>query len=156
MMYELVNTGYIDVESLPSVPFTPYSNDVLLKYVRLDPVRGEVVAFLKSPPGMVLPRHHHSGTVIVYTITGKWKYKEHDWIAVPGSVVYETASTEHTPQGLPDTGELLVLNIIVGELIFLDDQNRVMAIESWKTAMECYLAHCRKHRIEPRDLTAFN
>ena len=33
---------------------------------------------------------------MVYTIEGKWKYKEHDWIAGPGSVVYETAASTHT------------------------------------------------------------
>ncbi|MEC9363609.1 MAG: 2,4'-dihydroxyacetophenone dioxygenase family protein [Pseudomonadota bacterium] len=156
MLYETVNTGCIDVESLPWVPFTPYSPDVLLKYIKLDPVRGEMVVLLKAPGDMQMPRHHHSGTVIVYTITGKWKYAEHDWVATPGSVVYETASTEHTPVALAEGGEVLALNIIVGELIYLDADNKVIAIENWKTAMERYLAHCKAHGITPQDLTAFN
>lgn len=156
MMYEKINTGCIDVESLPWVPFTPYSPEVLLKYIKLDPVRGEMVILLKAPGDMQMPRHHHSGTVIVYTITGKWKYLEHDWTATPGSVVYETASSEHTPVAIADGGEVLALNIIVGELVYLDDQNNVIAIENWKTAMERYLAFCKANDIMPQDLTAFN
>ncbi|PPE75315.1 cupin [Solimonas fluminis] len=156
MMYETVNTGLIDVESLPWVPFTPYSPDVLLKYIKLDPVRGEMVVLLKAPGGMQMPRHHHTGTVIVYTLSGQWKYREHDWVATPGSVVYETASTEHTPVAMPEGGEVLALNIIVGELVYLDQEDRVIAIENWKTSMQRYLAYCQANGIEPQDLTAFS
>src|SRR5215471_12794446 len=43
MLYQQVDTAVIDGESLPWVPFTPYSDDVLLKYFKLDPVRGEFI-----------------------------------------------------------------------------------------------------------------
>jgi 2,4'-dihydroxyacetophenone dioxygenase len=155
MNFEQINTGCIDVESLPWVPFTPYSPDVHLKYIKLNPVTGEMIILLKAPGDMEMPRHHHSGTVIAYTITGKWKYKEHDWVATPGSVVYETASTQHTPQALPDGGEVLVLNVVVGDLVYLDDNNSVLAIENWKTGMDRYLAYCKEHGIEAKDITSF-
>lgn len=155
MNFEKINTGVVDVESLPWIPFTPYSPDVHLKYIKLDPVRGEMIILLKAPGNMQMPRHHHTGTVIAYTITGKWKYLEHDWVATPGSVVFETASTEHTPVALPEGGEVQVLNIVVGELIYLDDKNNVMAIENWKTSMDRYLAYCKQHGITPKDITAF-
>ena len=54
-----------------------------------------MIVMMKAPHDILLPRHHHSGTVIVYTLEGKWKYKEHDWVAGPGSIVYETASSTH-------------------------------------------------------------
>src|SRR3546814_6808662 len=110
----------------------------------------------RSPGDMQMPRHHHSGTVIVYTITGKWKYVEHDWIAGPGSVVFETAASEHTPQALAEGGEVLALNIIVGDLVYLDADNKVIAIENWKTGMQRYLDHCKTHGITPQDLTSFS
>ena len=62
------------------------SANVLLKYFKLDPIRGEWIVMMKAPIDMQLPRHHHTGTVIVHTLEGKWKYKEHDWVAGPGSV----------------------------------------------------------------------
>ena len=155
MFYESVQTCVIDDESLPWVPFTPYADNVLLKYLKLDPIRGEMIVLLKAPAGMQLPKHHHSGTVIVYTLEGRWKYHEHDWIAGPGSIVYETAASSHTPQAIDGSGHVVVLNIVVGDLIFMDEKDNVLAIENWKTSMQRYLAHCKKTGVTPRDLTAF-
>ncbi|MBK6613191.1 2,4'-dihydroxyacetophenone dioxygenase family protein [Ottowia sp.] len=159
MLYQNVETSVIDGESLPWVPFAPYADNVLLKYFKLDPIRGEWIVLMKSPINMQLPKHHHTGTVIVYTIEGSWKYKEHDWIATPGSIVYETAASTHTPEvvstGSSD-GYVVSLVVVNGDLLFLDDKENIVAIENWKTSMERYLAYCKQHGIEPKDLTAFN
>jgi quercetin dioxygenase-like cupin family protein len=154
MLYEQIQTSVIDDESVPWIPFTPYADDVFLKYFKLDPVRGETIALLKAPAGKQLPRHHHSGTVIAYTLEGRWKYKEHDWIAGPGSVVFETAASSHTPQTVSEEGHVVVLNIVAGDLIFLGENDQVLAIENWKTALQRYLTYCESAGIEPRDLTA--
>ena len=156
MLYEHVDTGVIHDEDLPWTPFAPYNHDVMVKLIKADPVRGETVTFLKSPANIVLPKHHHSGTVIVYTIKGAWKYQEHDWVATPGSVVYETAASTHTAVGLPDHGdEIITLNITVGDLLYLDEKGAVCAIENWKTAVQRYLAFCTEHGIEAKDVTSF-
>ncbi|CAM2164507.1 2,4'-dihydroxyacetophenone dioxygenase [Paraburkholderia sacchari] len=159
MLYQQVDTAVIDGDSLPWVPFTPYADNVLLKYFRLDPVRGEWIVQMKAPIDMQLPRHHHTGTVIVYTTEGKWKYKEHDWVAGPGSVVYETAASTHTPEVVSTegtSGYVQTLVIVTGDLVFLDGNDKVVAIENWKTALQRYLAYCEKHEIPARDLTAFH
>jgi quercetin dioxygenase-like cupin family protein len=155
MFHERVQTAVIDDEALPWIPFAPHSNDVFLKYFKLDPVRGEMIVLMKVPAGLELPRHHHSGTVIVYTIEGRWKYKEHDWIAGPGSVVYETAASSHTPEAVSKDGQVLVFTIVVGDLILLDKEGQVLAIENWKTGLQRYLGFCGHAGITPRDLTAF-
>jgi hypothetical protein len=108
---------------------------------------------------MQLPKHHHTGTVMVYTIEGKWKYKEHDWIAGPGSVVYETAASTHTPEvvstGSGD-GYVVTLVQVTGDLLFLDGNDNIVALENWKSGLQRYLAYCEQHGIKPKDLTAFN
>ena len=38
-MHKNVVTSHVDAESLPWVPFAPYSDEVLLKYHKVDPVR---------------------------------------------------------------------------------------------------------------------
>jgi hypothetical protein len=158
MLYHEVDTAVIDGESLPWVPFTPYADNVLLKYFKLDPIRGEVIVLMKAPMDMQLPKHHHSGTVVVYTIEGKWKYKEHDWVAGPGSVVYETAASTHTPEVVSTEGAqgyVLTLVMVTGDLVFVDQNDKVLAIENWKTAMQRYLAYCEKQGIVPKDISAF-
>jgi quercetin dioxygenase-like cupin family protein len=157
MNLESIDPDCICDESLPWLPFTPYSDEVKIKYFKLDPVRGEIVSVLKVPPGVQLPKHHHTGSVIVYTVQGRWKYLEHAWTAEPGSVVYETASSDHTPVALDNgTQDVITFNITHGELIFLDENDRPLAVENWKTSMQRYLDYCRQHGLVARDLTSFD
>ena len=156
MLFEQISTTVIDDESLPWVPFTPHADGVFVKYFKLDPIRGEMILLMKMKAGAELPRHRHSGSLVVYTIKGRWKCKEQDWIAGPGSVVFETAATSHTPKSLPSAGEVLALHIVAGDQVFLDDEGQVVATENWRTAMERYLAYCEAALVTPRDLTAFS
>ncbi len=151
---ETVGTALIDVDALPWVPFLPYSDEIFIKLIKADPVRGEWTTLLKVPPRFELPMHRHAGTVQVYTVAGQWAYKEHDWIAKPGSFVFETAASEHTPMSFDD--EVITLNIVQGDWLVLGEADEVLAIESWRTAMDRYVAHCRSIGIVPLDLTSFS
>lgn len=156
MCFRNVDTALIDHEALPWVPFEPYTPDVHIKLLKADPVRGETITLLKAPISMELPRHHHSGTVIVYTIAGAWRYKEHDRVAEPGSVVFETAASAHTAVAVEGHGdEVITLNITMGDLLYTDEAGQVVAIENWRTMVERYLAYCETQGIEPRDVTSF-
>ncbi|MFI8748211.1 2,4'-dihydroxyacetophenone dioxygenase family protein [Pseudomonas sp. NPDC077186] len=157
MLYESIDTAAINAEDLPWVPFAPYSDEVLVKYIKCDPVRGETITLLKSPAGVTMPKHHHSGTVIVYTIKGAWKYLEHDWISKEGGVVFETAGTSHTPVALAEYGdEIITLNIVQGDLLYFDENDNLCAIENWKSGVERYLAYCKASGIEAKDITSFS
>jgi hypothetical protein len=57
---------------------------------------------------------------------------------------------------LENSGPVVVLNIVVGDLIFLGENDQVLAIENWKTGLERYLAYCEQAGLQPRDLTAFS
>ncbi len=156
MLFETIDTGCLNAEDTPWIPYTPYAEDVLIKYFKIDPVRGETISLLKVPPGTKLATHHHTGTVIVYTVQGSWKYIEHDWVARPGSVVYETASTRHTPIAVSKDETVITLNVVSGELLYLDDAGKPVATENWRSAMNRYLEHCRQAGIEPKDLSSFS
>ncbi|WP_376989859.1 hypothetical protein [Cupriavidus numazuensis] len=45
---------------------------------------------------------------------------------------------------------------MTGDLVFLDDNNNVVVMENWKTALQRYLAYCEEHDIQRKDLKAFN
>jgi len=154
MNYEKVGTCYVDAESHPWFPFTPYSNEVFIKALKVEPVSGTFVTLLKAPAKMQLPKHHHCGTVMVYTIAGQWKYLEHEWTALPGSFVYETAATSHTPVAVGDS-EVITLNIQVGDSLYLDDKDNIIAVENWKTLLQRYLGFCQSKGITPIDLSSF-
>ncbi len=154
MNYEKITTSYVDAESYPWFPYVPYSNEVFLKALKIEPVSGTFVTLLKAPGHIVLPKHHHCGTVMVYTIKGKWKYREHDWTATAGSFVYETAGTVHTPEGA-GAGEIITLNIQVGDSLYMDEEDNIIAIENWKSLLKRYLDFCQSKGITPVDITSF-
>ena len=68
-----------------------------LQTLRLDPQRGELVILATIAPGVELPIHYHTGTAEVYTLSGRWEYREYpDQPQVAGSYLYEPAGTVHT------------------------------------------------------------
>lgn len=155
MFYETIDTSLIDVEALPWIPFVPYTDKAFLKIIKVDPIRGEWIALLKAPPHTELPLHHHAGTVMVSTLKGSWKYLEHDWVATPGSFVFETAGSRHTPVAVGEE-EVVTLNIVQGDWNLMSPDGAVLAIENWKSMMERYLNFCKKEGIEPIDVSSFS
>lgn len=149
-----VGTALVDVDALPWIPFTPYSDDIFLKLIKVNPVNGEWTTLLKLPARTELPKHHHSGTVHVYTVAGSWRYKEHDWISGPGSMVFETATSAHTPVAEPGA-EVITLNIVVGDWNLLDENNNILAVENWRTMLKRYADYCTAQGIAPVDVTSF-
>ena len=147
-------TANVKGDSIPWVPFTPYSEEVELKYFKIEPVHGEIAVSMRFPPGLRLPTHYHTGTVIGHTMKGAWRYLEHDWISEAGDTVYETAASSHTPESVGEE-DAEVFFVIVGELLFLDDNGEIAARENWKTSLERYEAYCSEKGIEAEDLTSF-
>jgi 2,4'-dihydroxyacetophenone dioxygenase len=154
MFYEHIHTTVVDDASIPWIPFAPHNPAVLVKYLKADPVRGETITLMKAPAGAVLPRHQYSGRATVYTIEGRWKYQEYDWLAAPGSIVCASSASSHTVEVMGH--ELLTLNIVVGDVIFLGDDDEPLAIENWKTSVQRYEAYCKAALIVPHDITSFS
>ena len=121
---------------------------MFLKYHHINPVHGEVLVSMRFPPGVRLPTHYRTGTVISHTLKGAWRYLEHDWVARAGGTVYEPAGAAHTPESYGDE-EAEVFFVITGELLFLDEHGNVIARENHLTSLERYLAYCREHGIAP-------
>ena len=140
---------------LPDVPFIPYSEDVKIKLLRVDPVSGQLCVILKAPGGTELGIHRHYGSVVVYTLKGAWRYLEHDWVARAGDFVYETAGSSHT--FVVEPGEATEAFIIVeGALEFLDEDGNTLAIEDWRSMYQRYLDHCEQEGLEPVDMAHFD
>lgn len=152
--YDQIVTSNVKGDSVPWIPFTPYSDEVELKYFKVDPIRGEVVVAMRFPPGIKLPTHYHSGTVIGHTMKGAWRYIEHDWVSEAGDTVYETAGSTHTPESVGDE-DAEAFFVVVGDLIFLDEDGNIAARENWRTAIDRYNAYCEDNDIEAQDLTSF-
>jgi len=154
MKLEDVDTRCIAEDSLPWLPLAPYAELVSVKLLSADPLRGEIILVLRAPPGIELPRHRTSGSTTIYTVQGRWKYREHDWVAGPGSLVIEPASACNTLLTLADgTDDVTMLLLVSGDVQLLDSDDRVVTVENWRTAVSRYLDYCHANEIEPRNLT---
>ncbi len=142
---------YIRCEDDPWLTLDPESGTEI-KLCRLTPFNGEIVCLMRVPAGQTLAKHYHAGTVVVYTVEGNWSYGE-GWNAGPGDVIYETSGSTHAPT-MTGTGPTTIFAIIQGGFEFVDGQGAMNSRCTWKELNDLYLAHCSKHGIRPRDLTA--
>jgi hypothetical protein len=86
---------------------------------------------------------------------GHWRYLEHDWIAGPGTFVYEPAGEAHTLVITDDSPEAaLILFVVEGGLIYLDKSadGRFAAFEDGFTALELCRKYYREAGLDVRQL----
>lgn len=101
--------------------WVPYADGVWFQPCRFNVTTGGFSVVLKGLPGAKLGTHYHVGAVHGYTMRGFWRYLEHDWIAKPGTFVYEPAGEAHTLVITDDSPEpALIVFIVEGGLIYLD------------------------------------
>lgn len=74
----------------------------------------------KTTRSGVVSRHRHPGPVHGFVLKGRWRYLEHDWVAEPGSYVFEPPGDIHTLVVEPEGGEMLTLFHNTGALIYCD------------------------------------
>ena len=111
-------------------------------WIRLLRVMGDdrgYAAMFKFAPGTRLPRHHHLGSVHAYTLQGRWRYLEMDFVAGPGSYVYETAGSAHTLEvPAEDTEPAVVLFVVEGGMVLLADDGAPFMIWDTRAMAELY------------------
>ncbi len=65
--------------------------------LRLDTERGSYVVLATIAPGCGLQLHYHTGSAQVYTLQGRWLYREYpDQPQTAGSYLYEPGGSVHT------------------------------------------------------------
>jgi len=116
-----IDTNFISGNSTPWIPFAPVNDKIMLKYLKIDPARGEVTMLMKVPAGEGAHKHRHTGIVTVYTIAGSWQYVGHNWVSKAGDYVFETAGSTHSFTTLGEK-ETVAYVMVQGELQFVDGQ----------------------------------
>ena len=100
----------------------PYADGVWFQPCCFNVTSGGFSVLLKGLPGAQLGVHYHVGTVRGYTLQGQWRYLEHDWVAKPGTFIYEPAGEAHTLVVTDDSPEpAIIMFMVEGGLIYLDN-----------------------------------
>lgn len=97
------------------------------------------------------------GRVRGFTMRGQWRYLEHDWVAKPGTFIYEPAGEAHRLVITDDSSEpALIFFAVEGGLIYLDKavDGGFAAYEDGFTALELARKYYREAGLDVRKLDA--
>jgi quercetin dioxygenase-like cupin family protein len=135
--------------------WVPYANGVWFQPCCFNVTSGGFSVVLKGLPGSMVGTHYHVGTVHGYTMRGHWRYLEHDWIAKPGTYIYEPAGEAHTLVITDDSPEpMMTLFVVAGGLIYLDkaENGAIAAYEDGFTLLELTRKYYREAGLDVRQL----
>jgi 2,4'-dihydroxyacetophenone dioxygenase len=101
--------------------YVPFTDTVSSRPLWISPTQNRWCDILYAKgPGLV-NRHYHPQQVFAYTISGKWGYLEHDWVATAGDFVYEAPGEAHTLVAHEHPDPMKVQFNVTGPLIWLDE-----------------------------------
>jgi 2,4'-dihydroxyacetophenone dioxygenase len=134
------------------IPWIPQSERSWFKPVRFDLSTGRWINLLKILPGGKVNRHRHTGgQVMAYTLQGEWRYLEREWVARPGTFVYEPPGDIHTLV-VDGEEEMITLFILEGSIQYLDDEDQIIYQDDVFTKLKLYQDYCEQHNIPMKNL----
>jgi 2,4'-dihydroxyacetophenone dioxygenase len=144
----------MSVETLPAVghvpadalPWAQWADTIWVKILRVDESNGLYVMHARFGAGTELPRHRHFGPVSGWTLNGRWRYLEYDWVATAGDYVFEASGSTHTLVAEEDTE---VVFSIEGGLVMLGPNDELWMYEDHLTARERYYLALQLKGIDP-------
>jgi 2,4'-dihydroxyacetophenone dioxygenase len=137
--------------------WVPYAEGVWFQPCCFNVTSGGFSVVLKGLPSSMVGTHYHVGTVHSYTMRGHWRYLEHDWIAIPGTYIYEPAGEAHTLVITEDSpGPMMAFFVVEGGLIYLDKPTNggFAAYEDGFTLLELTRKYYREAGLDLRKLDA--
>ena len=121
--------------------YVPLTETVGTRPLFISPTQNRWCDILRSTGAGLVNRHYHPQQVFAYTISGKWGYLEHDWIATAGDFVYESPGEGHTLVAYEHDEPMKVHFNVTGPLIWLDEAGQ----PNGTFDVFDYLTLCREH-----------
>ena len=90
---------------------------VSFELLRVSPERGTWANLIRVSAGGKVERHRHRGAVQGWVMKGRWRYLEHEWVATPGSYIFEPENGVHTL--VVEAEEMVTLFMIDGPIEIL-------------------------------------
>jgi len=122
----------------------PYVENVWFQACHFNVTSGGFANILKVLPGAKLPAHYHISWVYGLTLRGSWHYLEHEWVATPGTFIFEPPGEAHTLTVDADAPEPMITYFVLsGGLIYVDniENGKMVAYDDGFTLLEL----ARKH-----------
>jgi len=104
--------------------YAPLSDTVGTRPLWISPGQNRWCDVLMCRGAGMVNRHYHPQQVFAYTISGKWGYLEHDWVATAGDWIYEAPGEAHTLVAYESPEPMRVTFNVTGPLIWLDENGQ--------------------------------
>lgn len=143
----------INSDEIPWVPTFREEDGVWFKPLRFDLTTGHWIHVSKFAAGMGNARHKHTGgTVLAYTLKGKWWYLEREWVAEEGSIIYEPPGDIHTLT-VGEDEDMVALFHLGGVIEYYDAEGHITLQDDMFYRMKKYYEYCEQHNIPVKNLT---
>lgn len=83
---------------------------------------------------------------------GRWRYLEHEWIAEPGSYIFEPPGETHTLCVSDDGGEMITLFHVTAGYTYLDPDGAITGFEDVFTKIDAVRRFHAKLGLGPEHL----
>lgn len=117
--------------------------DCWTRPLMFDLASGSHVELFRVRKGGVLGRHLHPSPVHGFVLNGRFRYLEHDWVAETGGYVFEPPGEVHTLT-CDEVDEMKSLFFIMGPIIYMDDDDRVVMVDDNRQMIDRCRAHYAK------------
>jgi 2,4'-dihydroxyacetophenone dioxygenase len=121
--------------------FVPFNDTVFSKPIWISLSTNRWCDVLMAKGAGLVNRHYHAHEVLAYTISGKWGYLEHDWIATAGDFVYEAPGEAHTLVTYEHPDPMKAIFVVTAPLVWLDEKGEASGYYD----VHDYLKMCREH-----------
>lgn len=121
--------------------YVPFTDTVGSRPLWISPSQNRWCDVLMAKGSGLVNRHYHPQQVFGFTISGKWGYLEHDWVATAGDFVYEAPGEAHTLVAYEHEEPMRVHFNVTGPLIWLDEHGE----PDGHFDVFTYIDLCREH-----------
>ena len=127
-------------------PWVPFGPKAAIRHLAFDTLHNTFMNMLWVKEPGVIGTHKHRGTVVMVCLEGSTRYLEYDWVATPGSFIYEPPGLTHTLVTDNPTGVKL-FGWLQGPIEWYDDQGKFIETSDVFFFMNHYETYCREHNI---------
>jgi hypothetical protein len=133
---------HVGEDEVPWVPNLAYPG-TSMRLLQADVEAGVYAMAGRLPAGLEVGTHHHTGAVHMFTLSGAWGYREHEFVNRAGSYLYEPPGSIHTLYTPVDNvGITETLTVVYGTTEYLDADGHVVAVSDAATNLAAYYESC--------------
>jgi 2,4'-dihydroxyacetophenone dioxygenase len=129
-----------------AIPWVPQAEGVFFKPLRICLEQGRWTNLLRVTRQGTVSLHRHLAAVEAWVIKGEWRYLERDWVARPGTYVFEPPGDIHTLVN-SGQGEMVTLFSIHGPIEYIGPGGATVFTETAETKLSKYVDFCKESGI---------